>query len=351
MMKICIVSVYNSENCGSFLQAYALQKTLTNLGYDVSFFKRPTKGTSHSFTYFLKRILGAISRFEFEDIKLIAQSHFGYSKLIKQFEITKKSKHLNSKIDFFVIGSDTIWNFNDKYFKHKAKLYIGQYFEKNKFITYSASSGNTTSDDINRYNIDFSPLKNAKAIGVRDENTKQLVAELLGVSAPIVADPTLLLKKEDYYCFKKQIINRPYILLYHFGDIEKRIQEEIIKIAKDKNLAIVNIGRYADWCDLNVTTLPQEFVSYFADAEYIITNTFHGTVFSTIFQKNFAVTTDKKKKIVDYLNRTGLCKRMLTNPNQIIELYEQNIDYYEVMRKLDEFRLVSIEYLQKNLQI
>lgn len=345
-MKTCIITVYNSENCGSFLQAFALKKALSKQGHTVSFLKRKKKGSSNSFFFFLRGVLRQFKRKNQKEALLLAKRHFGFPPFGEHLKPFDK-KHT---ADFFVIGSDTLWEASTKYFKNNISLYTGHGCKTNRFISYAPSVGNATLADIQAESEAFKNLKNATALSGRDSTTVELIEKVTACPVSLVCDPTLLLEKEEYSVFKSKSFSRPYILLYCFERLNNDIKEYILNFAKDRGLAIISVGSFYGWCDKCYPALPDKFISAFADASFVFTNTFHGTVFSTIFEKDFIVTTKEKNKIREYLKNVDLSNRIATTKEELSNIANNHIDYSYTNKKIDSLRNSSLAFLENHVK-
>ena len=116
-MTVCIVTVYNSENCGSFLQAFALYDYLKEAGHKVYFFKRDTKGTSHSLKPHFEESIKRILKLKFKALIAEWQRYASFSAAQKIFPAISRDSAEYKSVDCFVIGSDTIWNLDNRYFR------------------------------------------------------------------------------------------------------------------------------------------------------------------------------------------------------------------------------------------
>lgn len=347
-MNVCIITVYNSENCGSFLQAYALSEQLKALGHNVFFLERSVKNSSHSMVAVLKECVKSILRLKIKDIGMLMAKHKAFSIKQAAFRVVTESQEALEKIDLFVLGSDTIWNFKDSYFAKYAQRYTGAIITDKPFVFYAASCANTTAEDITCKGIKIDSICAAKAVGVRDNATAELIEKLLGRKTDLVCDPTLLIRREDYDAFQcsKGMADK-YLLIYCFGMLGQKRIDEIKEFAKNRNLKIVNIGVYQSWADVCLPATPDIFVSYYRDAECVVTNTFHGTIFSTIFGKDFVVITDKKRKIADYLAQIQMEDRMLGDGDSLKSVLERPLEYDQLANTIGMLRRKSLMFLEE----
>ena len=193
-MKICIVTVYNELNSGSFWQAIALKSSLEKLGNKVVFLKRKSIKIE-----VIKIILKKIMKGKFKEIRTQFNIFKEFRNIQKTtFETIANKKKYFKDIDYFILGSDTIWNLETKYFLRNYKKYFGGIFKGKKVFSYAASVGNTTLKTIKKHKDIPLMLNKMVDISVRDEPTYNIVKEISNRNVKIVCDPTLLLSKEDY---------------------------------------------------------------------------------------------------------------------------------------------------------
>ena len=161
---------------------------------------------------------------------------------------------------------------------------------------------------------------------------------------PIVLDPTLLIENFDQYAIEPEDDN--YILIYDYS-VKPERKKKIQEFAKAKNLKIYSIGFYNSWADRNIEADIFEFLGYVKKAKYVVTATFHGSIFSIIFKKQFVSTVGNCLKIGDILERLNLGDRDITNIEKIESVIDRLIDYDEVEKLKLKYRKESMEYLEK----
>lgn len=299
--KAVIVTVYNSENCGSYLQAYALKQILNQKGFEVAFYKRSTQETSHQFTAHIIPFLKAILKLKYQDALFIIGQWFKFEAAIRKFPKCTLKSHFTNEADILILGSDTLWNFDSSYFRKKFNIYSGRIFKGKNIITYAISTANTSLKTFKLTLADYK-LSNISSFLVRDFHTKELVEQCTDKKATIVCDPTLLLSFNDYKpLIRNQKIPKAYILLYYFQSFNQEQQNYIIQYAKKHQLNIISLLTYREWCNKSIIASPQNMLFYFSHASYIITDTFHGTAFSLIFEKKFGVFDEGKNKVKELL--------------------------------------------------
>ena len=220
-------------------------------------------------------------------------------------------------------------------------------FYKNHQVTYAISSANTKVEDTYELKNLNDYLNNFEIISVRDNQTKKLIENIYKGNIVNVCDPTFLLEKSDYKkLIKKPFIDDNYIFLYLFEKLTSKQQEEIRKFASNKKLKIIDgIGYKCDSDFMSINT-PVNFLSYMYYANYIITDTFHGTIFSVNFKKNFVSINRNKNKINDFLKSIDLANRLAKN--NIVDVLNKEVIYNN--QKIEELKYYSIEFLKKCTQ-
>lgn len=292
-MKIGVVTIYSAFNYGSFLQAYAMQKTLESMNHEVFVLNcsRSTTISSLRQKIFFKKLPFTLKRL------------FAYSKDWKKLSI---KKYDGEKYDAVIVGSDEVWNIKGS-FEHWPE-YFGEGLNTNKLIAYAPSIGFSTVQDFLGNKEVLDKLNNFDAILPRDNATIELCDKALGESSIRVVDPTLLcLDMWQNVVSERRIVKEKYILYYSYLD-NSPMKPYILRFAKENNLKVIIAGFDYKWGDQNIMTSPLGFLQLINDAEYVFTSTFHGTVFSTIFKKRF-LTRPSGQKVSDYLKFVELESR------------------------------------------
>ncbi len=189
-------------------------------------------------------------------------------------------------------------------------------------------------------------LNNMKAISVRDKATYDIVKKITNRKIDVVCDPTFLLTKEDY---KKEIgnkLNDNYIFVYLFSNLNSSLVQKIKDFAKSRNLKIISGTNNYNWCDDCVINNPINFMNSIYYADYVITDTFHGTIFSINFEKQFIVLNKKKNKVNELLKNFNFEDRLFEE-NSNIEILDEKIDYKLRNKPLKEHREASFNYLNE----
>ena len=216
-------------------------------------------------------------------------------------------------------------------------------------ISYAPSVNNSQIGDFKKFPEYVDAIHKLNFVSVRDGHSKKVIDELLNrVDIPLVTDPTLLHDKR-FYCNHMEAVETvaSYILLYSYGThLKKETIDKIVTFAKENNLKLISILEYFEWCDYNVAPSPFVMLYYFYKAKFVITDTFHGTIFSIIFNKNFVIASKSSTKIMEFLNEINLESRVLEKETPIDTLFSQKIEYDEINRRVSSKRNASKQYLK-----
>ena len=303
-MKNAILTWYHYQNYGTALQAYALQKFLNSSMYETELIKYIPEYKSQNEKKNIKKINIYINNRKKKYLnKIIKKKYYknleNKSENFKEFlskinlteeEYNKKNlKELNQVYDNFIVGSDQIWNPNNIDY-----TYFLDFVDENKNkIAYAPSFGVKQ----NEYPYQNNKLKNLlnrfDYISVREEDGKYIIKKLINKSVKIVLDPTLLLEKKQWNEFVKVDMNKTkYILCYFLGE-QKYYWKYVKKLQKETGLEIriipIQPEAYFKKGTIESEVGPMEFLDLMANAEIICTDSFHGMVFSIIFEKKFSV--------------------------------------------------------------
>ena len=337
-MKVGVITVYYSENSGSLLQALSLEKKMNELGHEVVFISTRNKYSSHSIKLLLGRIVKETLKLNFSNVKNAIGKYFNYKKDIKRFKTININEIQKNNLDLIIIGSDTVWDIESQYFKESFDIFLPK-IDSVPVVSYAASVGNTHYESIKEDDYAMEALKNIKKITVRDDYSKSVLSKLLDKEVDIVIDPTIMIGKDAFNEFIYDIKEDKYLLIYSFNDFEKNTVDEIKKFAKEKELKIISIGKKYDWTDKNIVGSLKSFITYYNSADYVITNTFHGNVFSILFNRQFVNIDFGKKKVDKLLEQYGLSNRTYINgSSHISEIYNNKIDYTKVNKLLEKDR-------------
>lgn len=353
--KIGIMSMQRIVNYGSFLQAFGLKKILEELGYDVQFVDyRYEKTVSQLETKsFYQKLISNINIIKFINKKMI----------LKKFQNKYNNEYVkilginninyNPQIDALVIGSDEVFNCLQGYPVGYSRELFGKNYESIDVISYAACFGHTTLEKLKKYGIDkeiADMLKKMKSISVRDENSYEIVEKLTGNAPSINLDPVLVSSYDEYITNSVELKN--YIVVYAYtGRLTSEEEKYIKKFAKKNNKKIVSLGMYQKIADYNLVVSPFEVLEYIKKADYVITDTFHGTIFSIINHSKFCtiIRSSNKNKLSYLLYKLKQSERMVNNIDDIAELYKKEMNYKQTDEIIEKERENTIMYLKKNL--
>ena len=372
---ISIVTPYNGINAGSYWQAYSLMHTLKSMGYSVFFVELSNTGalkealSSKKFVSFLKflncqslrettKSKVPLFRNWFRTTKCNVKKLRSYLKRFDEYKTAQKifqilSKEKATKISKYIfLGSDTIWNLDSPYYMNNNKIYWGSFFKENNVASYAVSVANTSFETIKNHSFTKSCLQCMGSISVRDKHTKEIIKRLTDKTVFQVCDPTMLLEKEDFISF---LVNyaapkKKFIFLYLFAPLSAPQQTALKKLAIEKGLTIINGTCCRQHCDINMLSSPYSFLQHMAYAEYVITDTFHGNIFSIIFNKNFVCIDRNKNKVTDLLEAFELLDRKSNDELLLDLILEKPIDYEKPNQIKSKLKADSLDYISMVLE-
>ena len=369
-MKIGIMSMQRIINYGSFLQAYGLKRTLENMGHQVQFVDYEigapliaTKRDGH-WKCLMRKGMGAVklvspSYRAHRQLQIQANKSFGdfysrfQSEYLPQLGISEQ-RNLCPQLDALVIGSDEVFNCTQANGDVGYSLQLfGKDRRARRLISYAASFGSTTLEKLDQHGVRqeiADCLSTFDCLSVRDENSAQIVSSLLGRSPVQNIDPVLLYdfpEAEDI-----EVTMKDYMVVYAYAGRIRPEEEKVIReFAKKHGKTIVSLGFWQTFCDVCVPATPLEVLAYIKHADYVITDTFHGTVFSIKNQVPFAtlIRNSNQEKLSDLLRRFHLEKRSVTRLSDLEAVVTQPLDKSAVCELLGRYQAQAKEYLKTAL--
>lgn len=380
MEKIGLVSVHN-YNYGSLLQTYALHTYLKSIGANNEIILYTKKKDCKQFmrvfnlsllimkgqvvlrdlicNFFYRDIYNGlkIRNAKFDEFKskyyAFSYNHIGWKELIK----------CNDEYDTFIIGSDQVWN----------PINIGTDFfnllfvNDNKYkIAYAPSFGVSTIPSLQREKT-IKYLNRIQSLSTREVAGQKIVKDLTGREVPIVCDPTILIGKKfwDELKGEKRFIDEKYIFCYFLGsnpshrEFAKHFKEKVgYKIVALQHLDefVKSDILFGDIKPFNVG--PAEFVNLVSNAEYVLTDSFHGTIFSILYKKIFFTfsrfnetkNSSTNSRIDSLLSSLGILGRHISSTNDVNECFSMSIDFSDVHYRLNKLQEVSRIYLLNALR-
>lgn len=350
-LKIGVITFHRALNYGAVLQAYALQTFLNAQGYETSLidyfpesFKTERKIVDHKS---LKGFVKSLAKYPKYKGKIDSFDRFlSKCRLSKKYSNSLDLVKLNEQFDAIICGSDQVWNprwnFSDP-------NYYLAFAKPNKKYSYAASFGSSIDETIFEAEIK-NHLSSFNRISIRENAAAfYLQNKMKDKSIETNVDPTLLLSKEEWQEIVSKKKEKPFILIYTLED-NKVLIEIAKKEAKKRNLRIVQIRDVFKKEDPEITYAscisPQQFVSLFAKANFIITNSFHGLVFSIIFEKEFLVAKQTYKNAPNE-RLISLLKDLKLENRELDNFENTPIDYKWVKKQISKEKEKSITYFEK----
>lgn len=363
---IYTITFHCAYNYGAMLQTYALQNKLLNLNYKTNVINflpdNLTKGYKKLFNFsngiksFISSVICYHLRKKREELfeKFLKEKIFLTEKIYFNIDELQKEK---DKFNICITGSDQVWN--------PAIIYSPAYFldfgnKEMKRISYAASFGQEKI--LTEYQKSIGEqLKKFNFISVREKSGVKLVKELSSRNSEQVLDPVFLLSKEEWkkldnnsFAEKFKLKKEEYILLYSMEKnllllnivekLKKYLKKEVvilhssyglktkIEILKSRNINIVAAG-------------PQEFISLFNNANCIVTNSFHGTAFSIIFDKPFLCVPHSTRN-----TRLQSILELLKLESKFILEKDKNLTGEELFKKINLKNKETIELLKREIK-
>lgn len=384
-MKIGIVSCYFINNYGSILQAYALQEYFGTKGIECDTVSveglKPYLDAQKRQYYFHNihkagLIFSKLPMIYLKALRKINYRNLGveYSERVRKFDDFRRNFKLSGisatspkqltdlalTYDAIVVGSDQLWRPDNIFPEYYTLSWVPDNIPK---FSYATSFGVSELDGCYKSKAKTF-LNRMSAISVRENSGGDLVKELTGKIPCIVCDPVFLLTKNRWNTLSDtgRCPNRKYIFTYFLGRGGecRRFAEKLSDITGLPLVGAVHNDSYAE-SDENIDypigdCSPSEFIGLISNAEYICTDSFHATAFSTIFNKKFfAFKRSKSRKhgtnsrIESFLKMTGLETRLITDVGRADDIVLNDIDYETVNDKILSFINKSCDFTEKEI--
>ncbi|WP_027090367.1 polysaccharide pyruvyl transferase family protein [Thomasclavelia saccharogumia] len=365
-MRVLLVTIHRVYNYGSVLQTYATQKVFEKLNCQVEVLDYITPQRT------FKRILlncpddlknNRIKRFVYIILKfpsmLLKKITFGkfinkYLKLTKKYITVDDIKKDCPVADIYVTGSDQTWN--SKYNEGIDEGYFLNFGDMDsKRISFVASFGKDKLDDFETEKTK-EYLSKYTALSVRENSAVKILNSLGFENVKWLIDPTLQISKEEWkYLASKRLVKKKYLILMLLYNEDNNASKYARKIADMKGLELVKISwelKKADYVDILFThRTPNDFLSLFYYADFVVTNSFHGLAFAINFNRQFIVVPREEfnSRIMSLLELTNLLNR-LTDSDSILEKnIKEIIDFGSVNEVLEEERKKAKEFIIENI--
>ncbi len=353
-MKIATLTYQRHDNYGAMLQCYALQKKIEETGVEAEVIDYicEVSGNPYGLTAlkakgikrYITGIIGAITRLP------RIKSFEKFRKLIKMSKTVTKNdiSQLGACYDGYIVGSDNVWNsditgLDENYF-------LSFVADNRKKTSFAASFGNSKIKDEHRTRYK-KLLSDFTILTSREETGANLIRDLTGKEAEAVCDPSLLLTLEEWDALAIDTPEKePYLLAYQMVP-SRTFVNFVKKVAKKKSLKVIYIPFPYSFieCKIKLRIGPLEWLGLFKKAEYVITDSFHGCVFSVIFKKQFVVRISQLgERIENLLETLTLKNRIVTNPDEVF--IQENIDYSKIEPFLELYRERSEKKLNEIIE-
>lgn len=369
MKKIGIITFHNSYNCGSMLESYAIQKYIQYKGIECEIINFSNEGQKDLYRIMKKNnslkniirnciLLPHKKKLEFSNSKY---------ELFKKnnFKLSKEYTHANDIEDYYdivVAGSDQIWNIT---IKDADDAYFLNWVKNAKKVAYAPSFGakkisNYTSD-VNKY-VEF--LKSFNALSVREKNGQKWIKELTNIDVPVLIDPTLLFDSSEY----DKIIDKEYKLpqkeyiFFYCPQFNVEICKFVKKVSKKYNLPVIawsaksyylkGINRFG--FELPEYESPSVYLKLIKNAKLIFTTSFHGSIFSTIYRKNFYTIKNGEMygdddRVITLLESLKMEERLIPFEFNDKFDYIQDINYEKYDENIKKLKEKANSYIEKNI--
>lgn len=288
-----------------------------------------------------------------------------HCRMTSELYLNGKWDELLESVDIFLVGSDQVWNYSYTQGGNWGHFFqLGFVGNDKRKVSYASSFGTEGLEPPEaEYGIAY---RNFDAISVREEFGVESCRIKYGIQAVQVLDPVFLVKADEYKALlpKRPMEEQPYILAYLLTpSVEKReycesLQKKVggLKIIYiiDNHLQNRNLWRnILKFENVKVELAVEEWLAYLHGAQYIITDSFHGTCFALIFQKPFVSFVNRERGRFEFFNKLpGVGERILeTVSEEGIEVFDKSLDYDAVKRYLTVERKRSLAWLDAALQI
>lgn len=357
-MKIAVLSSYSwiqrANNYGSLFQYYALQVYLEKLNCEV-FWIRLNNVSQKRKVFIDSTLEEKITNCQFE-FKCFIDNFLNVS--THEYPSLVAFRKNPPQADIYITGSDQVWNgIVPEYFLH--------FFPKGGTKASYAASFGKNSLNIEEFSLLKKLLSNLDFISVRENSALQLCEQVLERPIDLTCDPTLLLEKEDYLQLIRRDSaffideSRPKFVIYLVNECPFTVDELafIENYANSEGLEVVIIAIQGAENNFPSTIVkmpsPNKWLHLISVAKYVITNSYHGLLFSIIFEKKFMLATQKNKAFAEndrfttILNRFQLTHRVYTSQKEHLVKISNEIDWHSVRKHKRQFVNHSVQFLNR----
>lgn len=363
MKKVGVLTYHRPINFGAILQTTAMNNFLRNNGFRGEVIDYRDKRIERSrrlvgnrlspdFIASIRSLLAnvydlrcfMIKRKRFDEF---SRQHIELSNRYHSLSENNKSPFLD-QYDYVIVGSDLVWNWEINGGPDPAYFLEGIKYSSAKKISYAASIGN--SDIPDAYKSSYKKLlNNFDLISVREDSAKKAICSLIDKEISVVCDPVMLLSMAEWEPMERELDLPDHYILAYIVENNPKVNRIIDAVQKATGIKIVNLSerKKADESIINRCTAgPGEFLYAVHNADYIITNSYHGTVFSLLYKKCFVTIphTTRGERMVDLLKTFGLQGHVLEDVSHLnLDSFEN--DYDPVENEMGEFISQSKRWL------
>lgn len=368
-MKIALLTFHTAANYGAALQAYALQKFLTDKGFDCEYINYINESRRHEYDMMFHimdcvkrgKLTSAVAYCLGSPFMTLRKRRFNrfYRNNLRAtetvYQTSREAATLNGKYDYFVVGSDQVWNpiCNGD----DAAFLLDFVMDGKRRVSYSSSFG-IADVDVAHEEIYRRNLSQFKALAVRESIGQVIIQKLTGRKAELVLDPVLLLTAEQWRSIMSKQ-NRKERFIFSYTNQDSQTRDFFATGYPMDGLKHYVLSRYTRPMDFLSSQVrvkycmsPEEFVRVVNDAELVVTASFHCLALSIVLNKPFvAIMTGEKGKDerpMSLLRVLHLEDRILS-PSMTIDDINSPIDYLEVNKRIEEMKKTSVDYLMKAL--
>ena len=344
-MKVGILTFHRAHNYGALLQCFAMQQVLKSMGHDVSVIDYRQPYIEKMYGIKLRRVLKII--FSLSEIKKYLRSKYKYKSFFRKFNLSKRcdAKHIPESYDAYVIGSDQLWSLDCT--NGIDPVYTGFFHHKpfSRIVGYAISVNQKSLKIISNEKLK-EILENFHTVSFREMFVVDEVLNRTGKKVCQTIDPTLLTDASLWQpLLNSGFMHKNYVLLYEVRkplNDEHALRKKAERMAEKNNMEVLDLAQN----DFSVS----DFVTAFANAECVVTSSFHACAFALIFQKPlcaFLLHDGNDDRYRDLLAIVGASSFLCELNNEIVDF--PMCDYKRIQHKLNIIRNESVDYLERAL--
>lgn len=367
--KIGIITFHNSYNCGSMLESYAILTVINNIIGNAEIINFSNDGQRNLYSVLFKNnsvkniiknilLLPHKKKIEMNNKKY---EEFKLKNFILSREYSNNTELNDNDYKIVIAGSDQIWNIT---IEDGDDAYFLPWVKNAKKIAYAPSFGARNIMDYSTNPKKYREMINSfDFLSIREKNGSKWIKELCNKNVEVLLDPTLLLEKNDYEKLEyKEFEQKEKYIFFYSPSFDRKICKYVKQIANKYNLKVITWSAKSYYLKMIKTfgfvladfENPSMYLSLIKNAELVMTTSYHGTIFSTIYRKKFIVI--KNGGMYDNDDRVKTLLEQIHMENRLIPFefdqnynYLEEIDYSNYDKFLPELKKKSINYLKKSL--